>query len=92
MIHEPANCIYYLISIKNFLMSIMLNKCFNHLSFTRSFFVSIHYSCHCSQQYDVIVVGGGHAGSEACSAASRMGASTLLVTHKKSSVGNIINA
>lgn len=48
-----------------------------------------HY-CHCSQQYDVIVVGGGHAGSEACSAAARMGASTLLVTHKKSSVGKLM--
>lgn len=40
--------------------------------------------------YDVIVVGGGHAGAEACSAAARMGASSLLVTHSKSSVGKII--
>jgi len=52
---------------------------------------SIKYYCHCSKQYDVIVVGGGHAGTEACSAAARMGVSTLLVTHKKSSVGKIIN-
>ncbi|XP_050434948.1 protein MTO1 homolog, mitochondrial [Adelges cooleyi] len=43
----------------------------------------------CSQQFDVIVVGGGHAGTEACSAAARMGASTLLVTHTKSSVGEM---
>lgn len=49
------------------------------------------YYCHFSKQYDVIVVGGGHAGAEACSAAARMGASTLLVTHKKSSVGTFIN-
>lgn len=51
----------------------------------------IKYYCNFSKQYDVIVVGGGHAGTEACSAAARMGASTLLVTHKKSSIGTLIN-
>lgn len=39
------------------------------------------------QKYDVIVVGGGHAGCEAAAAAARMGADTLLLTHKKDSVG-----
>lgn len=38
-------------------------------------------------KFDVIVIGGGHAGTEACTAAARMGANTLLVTHKKSTVG-----
>ena len=37
--------------------------------------------------YDVIVVGGGHAGTEAASAAARLGARVVLVTHQWSSVG-----
>ena len=37
--------------------------------------------------WDVIVVGGGHAGCEAAAAAARMGASTLLLTHKADSIG-----
>lgn len=38
-------------------------------------------------KFDVIVVGGGHAGTEASAAAVRMGAKTLLVTQKKSTIG-----
>ncbi len=42
-----------------------------------------------SSSYDVIVVGGGHAGCEAASAAARMGLKTQLLTHKRSSVGEM---
>src|SRR5947199_413654 len=38
-------------------------------------------------QYDVIVVGGGHAGCEAASAAARMGAKAALVTHRFATIG-----
>src|SRR5213080_2040643 len=39
------------------------------------------------ESFDVIVIGGGHAGCEAASAAARMGGKTALVTHRFSTVG-----
>src|SRR5882672_6476340 len=38
-------------------------------------------------QFDVIVIGGGHAGCEAAAAAARMGAATALVTHRFATIG-----
>ncbi len=41
------------------------------------------------KHYDVIVIGGGHAGTEACLAAARMGSRTLLLTHNIETLGQM---
>ena len=42
-----------------------------------------------SKPYDVIVIGGGHAGTEAALAAARAGACTLLITHSIDTLGQM---
>ncbi len=41
------------------------------------------------EEYDVIVIGGGHAGCEAASASARLGAKTLLLTHRFQTIGEM---
>lgn len=63
---------------------------FSHNFLKNTFLInSKRYFCSANKFYDVIVIGGGHAGTEACAAASRMGAKTLLVTHKKETIGEM---
>src|SRR5260370_11605168 len=39
--------------------------------------------------YDVVVIGGGHAGCEAAAAAARVGARTALLTHRRATIGEM---
>lgn len=58
---------------------------YNALSFFEYTFTTMHYP----KVYDVIVIGGGHAGTEAALAAARMGRQTLLLTHNIETLGQM---
>src|SRR5260370_7171861 len=39
--------------------------------------------------FDVVIIGGGHAGCEAAAAAARVGATTALLTHRRATIGEM---
>jgi tRNA uridine 5-carboxymethylaminomethyl modification enzyme len=51
--------------------------------------VTLARSFTTSDEFGVIVVGGGHAGTEAAAASARMGLKTLLLTHKFETIGEM---
>lgn len=59
----------------------------------RHFFVILPFLCQpvfsMTREFDVIVIGGGHAGCEAASAAARAGARTALITHRIATIGEM---
>ena len=52
-------------------------------------FFKIKFTMQHPDKFDVIVIGGGHAGTEACLASARMGCKTLLLTHNIETLGQM---
>lgn len=63
------------------------HSCSHCASKSDAYMPGISLDTSLEKSFDVIVVGGGHAGTEAACAAARTGAETLLLTQKLSSIG-----
>src|SRR5699024_11956489 len=61
------------------------NTLFSPLNYSLSSFTSMYYPHH----FCVIVIGGGHAGTEAALASARLGVPTLLLTHNIETLGQL---
>ncbi len=65
--------------MKSLVLSVLENKCYSYVS----------RETQVMKEFDVIVVGGGHAGCEAAAAAARIGANTALITFSQSNLGEM---
>ncbi|CEP09342.1 hypothetical protein [Parasitella parasitica] len=66
------------------------SSCLHHFHTCRALEqASITANIPAHNEFDVIVIGGGHAGTEACAAAARSGAKTLLLTQNKDTIGEM---
>src|SRR6516162_2773976 len=65
----------------------MVSKWTGHAQLARSSALGEFLELKMDARFDVIVVGGGHAGCEAAAAAARMGARVALITHRFATIG-----